>query len=125
MDWQVRAAVPIAYARLQVFVDGPLFVARGTPAVRLRELAAPLAWISAVGFALAWHKAAVGAQLVWIGAPLRITDKSFHAGLAEAKVLDTLDLIETALRKPVVPRRALQSLAGKLAFVAGLVVYVP
>jgi len=117
-----QALVPASSLRLQVFVDDPLFLVRGTAPRRRLELATAIAWISAIGFPLAWAKAARGPSVVWIGASLSISQTELEVSIPARKINEVLQIIEGALAKHVVPVKIIQSLAGKVSFMAGLVI---
>ena len=104
--------------RFQIYVDDPAFAIRSTP----RDLATALAWYSAEGYPLAWHKSSGGDSLEWIGAQLQINSEALSVSIPEKKCADLLNLSQSFLNgSPVTSRKDLRSYAGKVSFVAGLI----
>ena len=107
--------------RLQVYVDDPVFVARGPRAVVVRELAVGLLWAAALGYPIAWGKADGGSSLRWIGAQVTASAEVFSVEVPEDRAAELLRDIRDCLGKTVVSRRSVQQLAGRINFFAGLV----
>ena len=98
---------------MQMYVDDPLTVLRGSWD-RRRRLAATIviAW-SVMGFPIANHKAVLANTLVWIGMTLSIRPSSVHVEVPGPKVSELLALVEEASSCNVVSKKALRTLLGK------------
>ena len=107
-------------ARLQVYVDDPLLALRGTYARRRRLAARYLAILIVLGVRLAYHKAQLGDQVVWIGVEIRVAAWDVHASIPLQKLQDLLSIIETMEARNVILVKELHSLTGKCTNVATL-----
>ena len=107
--------------RMQMYVDDPLTVLRGSWD-RRRRLAATIviAW-SVMGFPIASHKAVLANTLVWIGMTLSIRPSSVHVEVPGPKVSELLALVEEASSCNVVSKKALRTLLGKSMAIASIV----
>lgn len=101
-------------ARVQVYVDDPLFTIRGTVERQRR-----LAWMI-MGFPMAFHKAVMSPKLTWIGISLQVSDNSVEVEVPEAKVAELLQLIAEVLSSNVVSKAVLRTCIGKLMAIASL-----
>ena len=112
-----------AEARLHIFVDDPIQIARGAPAQTLRIHMISIAWWLALGLQIAWHKGSRGAQVDWIGARLSLSthQRALRVSLPDAKRTELLASCQSALAVAGVSAAALRRLAGKCSWVAGLV----
>ena len=110
-------------ARVQVYVDDPLFTLRGT-AERVRRLAAvvSLAWMI-MGVPMAFHKAVMKPGLTWIGISLTVTETAVEVEVPEAKVVELRGLVQQILSQNVVAKKLLRTCVGKLMAIAS-VLYV-
>ena len=115
------ALVPEDRLRLHIYVDDPVYVARGTTEQRALALSTALLWATVAGFPLAWHKSDGGASLTWIGATITIASGHTQVSIPEDKVVDMLATCEEMKAKTTVPSRQVRKLAGRGSFVAGLV----
>jgi hypothetical protein len=107
--------------RAEVYVDDPVFVATGRPGEVLCQLTTALLWTAVLGFPVSWLKAEGGKSIRWIGAQVSVRPGSVEVSVPTDKVEELLTLINLTLEKPVVSRREMASLAGKLNFFAGLI----
>ena len=117
--------------RLQTYVDDPLACAAGTPEHRRHLLAQLVAWFLLVGFPCTWSKMRLGASAEWIGAELSFWDfvplfggSAVRVAIPPSRRAEVLALVEHALVVPVIRRDWFRTLAGKLAFVATVIVYI-
>ena len=123
-SWLARSTIAIAQPgtlRMEIYVDDPVYVAKGTLKQVARTFARALLWCMVVGLPIAWAKAEGGSQVRWIGAAVTFTPSEVVAFITEDKIQEILELISTALSKNKVSARFLRSLAGKLNFIAGIV----
>lgn len=107
--------------RVQVYVDDPAFVVAGEMAHAARVLSAALCWLLTLGLPVAWPKCDGGKSIKWIGAQFCISGRELTISLPPDKAGELLKEADAILARPVVPRTRLRSLAGRLAFLAGLV----
>ena len=106
--------------RLQVYVDDPLAVARGTPQRRERLFTMlTLAW-QVLGFPMALHKAQWGQRVDWIGIQLIWSNSSVVATVAEEKIAELTVLTNKILSKNVVANDELRTYCGKVQSLANL-----
>ena len=112
--------------RLNTYVDDPIAVIRGsTPARNLRKCLLILVW-RALGLPLAFPKAATGQTLDWIGLKMSVTETEIDCTISAQRVQEMRELTEEGLAKNVLPRRWLQTYAGKAnAFASLLVLWRP
>ena len=108
---------------VQTYVDDPLTILRGDNA-RQRRLACMISivWML-LGIPMAFHKAILADELVWIGVSLRLDAKQVTVEVTEAKILELVDMIEEMLTANLVPTKKLSSLVGKCMAIAS-VIYV-
>ena len=107
--------------RLQIYVDDPVFVARGAQASIHQELAVALLWTAVLGYPVSWGKADGGSQLRWIGADVVHRPGELVIEVPEDRAQALLEDIREMGRRSAVSRRAVQQLAGRLNFFAGLI----
>eukprot|EP00435_Cladocopium_sp_Y103_P021519 s4006_g5.t1 len=106
---------------MQVYVDDPLVAILAEPQ-RIKRLACVIAsaWMI-MGFPLAFHKATLAPQLVWIGVQLEVKVDSVVAEIPESKVSELIKLLRDTLRSNLVSIKSLRSLTGKLTSVASVI----
>lgn len=107
-------------ARLQTYVDDPLFAIRGSEERRKRLAAVILLGWSVMGFPLAFHKAILSDQLTWIGVDLHVGHDSIQAIVPEAKVVELRELLSESLRENVLPKKKLRTIIGKAMSIASV-----
>ena len=71
-------------------------------------------WAAALGFPIKLEKSDSGSCVKWIGAMLKVTDTEKSVTVTIPQVSQK---VKTALSRPVIGRKKLQSLAGALSFV--------
>ena len=71
-------------ARLQLYLDDPLWVLRGSRAVRDRALVTGLWAMLALGLRVAWHKGSRGQRLDWIGVQIGLTSEHVETAVPPA-----------------------------------------
>ena len=108
-------------ARVQTYVDDPLFTIRGSE-VRQRRLTAVIlvSWL-VMGFPLALHKATLGCKLTWIGVELSILPEGMEALVPEDKVMELRGLLHKMLLSNVVPKKMLRTVIGKAMSIASVI----
>ena len=109
-------------ARIQIYVDDPLSMWRGSvPMIRGMKCQLLLWWL-AVGLGISWPKMQHGSSVKWIGAIVSLRPKSAVClSLPEEYLLElqteALELGKTA----AAPARRLRQLAGKATWAAGFI----
>ena len=109
--------------RLQTFVDDPIIVVKGTEEEIHNMINTTLAWWSVVGLRIAWSKGGIGHSAEWIGANITINNEGDKVvvQVPADKINDWKVLVDSLFTKPLVSRKKLQQLAGKLNWAAGFV----
>lgn len=109
--------------RLQIFVDDPLIVARGTEAELNSIFNIVLLWWLALGLKVAWTKGALGIEAEWIGAKLVINDSEgfVKVMVTAVKLEEWRGLLERLDTKPLVGHKPLQQFTGKMSWAAGFI----
>ena len=109
--------------RLQTYVDDPLFTFDCTDPYHKERVGISLLWSQIAGYPLKLEKSDSGTEVKWIGAVIKADhdNHTISVTIPEDKVAELKSKVQTYLRRPVIGRRQLQSLAGALSFVAGLV----
>ena len=108
-------------ADLQVYVDDPWSVVRGTLMQRDRAIALMILTWRVLGVRLAFSKARRGLTIDWIGANLRILDPmTVRASIMENRVSEVKHLTSCMLEQNVVSIKELRSYTGKMQSMASL-----
>ena len=108
-------------ARIQIYVDDPLTVWRGTvEQVRVMRTIVLLWWI-ALGLEVAWSKVQHGKSVKWIGAMVTITANGVTLSLPEDYAKELGAEAESILKCSTVAVQKLRRLAGKAAWAGGFV----
>ena len=76
LGWSGQALFSTGETRIQVCVDDPCRVWRGTPAVRSWNKVILLLWWLVVGPAIFWKKLQIGRQVKWIGVQIQLEEKA-------------------------------------------------
>ena len=110
--------------RMQMYVDDPVYSASGQqPEARL-TIASALLWAACAGFPFAWHKCDGGCSLRWVGAVASVSSDTASIIIPE----DTAEKLAAACKKMLgtntVSRKSLQEFAGRMSFVAALVLTI-
>ena len=113
----------ISRCRLQIFVDDPLIVARGTVEQLNSIFNVILLWWLTLGLKVAWTKGAVGTDAEWIGAKLTVDDQAgfVRVSVTSSKVDEWRVLLQRLNTQPTVGRKALQQFTGKMSWAAGFI----
>lgn len=108
---------------LQVYVDDPIITYDVADPFHKTHLGCFLLWAAVMGFPLKLEKSDGGSDVKWIGARLHIHDlsKTLTLTIPAEKISELYETVSRMLSRPVVGRKQLQSLAGALSFVAGIV----
>ena len=107
--------------RTQIYVDDPIFVARGNQRDRTRSFTKALLCLAIFGYPLAWHKAAAGARLTWIGAEVEVSRTEVRVRIPKPKVESLTTEAKQILSKDIVSIRSMRSFSGQVSFFAGLI----
>ena len=104
-------------------MDDPLFTFDPTDPQHRKRIGISLLWSQVAGFPLKLEKSDSGTEVKWIGAKIKANheDQTISVTIPEDKVAELKSKVQTYLKRPVIGRRQLQSLAGALSFVAGVV----
>ncbi len=106
---------------LSIYVDDPNFVITGVRFFRDGALATiALVW-NAVGFPLAFRKAARGKVVDWIGGTFTVARDRVSLRVKESILSDLKEQVQQALKVNVCSRKAIRSLAGRACHVASVV----
>jgi hypothetical protein len=111
-------------SRVQTYVDDPLFACRGVKAVRTNVFAVNVLWLAIVGLPLSWGKATAGLHIDWIGVHLAWSADATVLEIPSSKVEELRGLLVGIGSKKIIPIRQLRSVAGKLNFFGGVVIYM-
>ena len=108
-------------ARIQLYVDDPLTVWRGTPGqIRTMKTVCLLWWI-ALGLEVAWAKVQHGTSVKWIGAQVTVAEDKVALSLPAEFAQGLAKDAESYLAQTVVPAQKLRRLAGKAAWAGGFI----
>lgn len=107
-------------ARLQTYVDDPIFSIRGDEERRTRVAAIVLVAWSLMGFPVAFHKATLSNNVVWIGIELTIQEDGIEAKVPEAKVHELQSMMNEALMANVLSKKTLRTMIGKAMSIASV-----
>ena len=111
-------------ARLQVYVDDPWSIWRGSPEARRHNRAVLLLWWLVLGPPLSWSKVQLGRQVKWIGVVVRLVGNTVHLELDERFIEDIAGDVEETLGFTWVAVGRLRKLAGKVEWAAGIIPYL-
>ena len=106
--------------RSQLYVDDPILACAGTEQSRTRSFArVVLVWLS-LGARFAWQKARLGKSVEWIGAIYSASPGQVSAAISEKRIQKIEQEITRHLSAKGMTRK-LDSVAGELSWVAGIV----
>lgn len=116
-----RSRTHLPEAFLQVYVDDPLAIMVGSES-RLRRLACMISVVWALlGFPVAYHKAVLAPDVVWIGVRLVVSQKQVMVEVPEAKITEIKELVDSALEENVYSVKKLRTLIGKCMAIASVI----
>ena len=106
--------------RLEIYVDDPFAIARGTPQ-RRRIIFGKLtaAWL-VMGLPLAFRKAVRGMDVPWIGVQFIIQSGQVVATIPAEKLSEVRGMTQDLAKGNVIPKKILRTFAGKMQSVASL-----
>ena len=110
-----------SHVRVEIFVDDPLYIARGSQSRIASELTLAVGWAVALGYPLAWSKASGGDAVTWIGATISAAADAVSISVPPGKVLEATAMLADLHGSGYTTAQQLASLAGKLSFFSGLV----
>ena len=110
--------------RVQVYVDDPCTVWRGTPEVRSWNKVILLLWWFVVGPAISWKKLQIGRQVKWIGVQVQLEEKAVAITLPDKFIAELLVEVEQLPLAAAVPTGRLRKLAGRAEWTASVVPYL-
>ena len=115
-----RRARSLEECRLQIYVDDPWAVARGTAARRQIIFAKLTALWLVVGLPIAFHKASRGQDVKWIGVQFTLQKGQIVCTIPADKLLELKSLTLAYTKKNIISKKDLRSFAGKMQSVASL-----
>lgn len=107
--------------RLQVYVDDPFAIIKGTEAEQKRTACLVVVMWSIMGFPIATNKAVLASSLVWIGVRLQIHERTVVAEVPESKVAELDMLLADSLKPNVISKKNLRTLIGKAMATASVI----
>ena len=106
--------------RMQVYVDDPVLVVRGSRRGRREQVALlMLAW-SVLGIGLAVRKGQLGPRVDWIGFTFTIRPRAVIAAILASRLQEVRQLTEEIARANVVSIKVLRTYVGKVQSLASL-----
>ena len=115
------AIVPQDEVRLAVYVDDPVFGARGPASRAAASFGLAVLWIMCLGFPLSVAKLEGGHSLSWIGVQYVVLPAAVRLTVPQDKVEELSAFTGDIADKAVVSLTTVRRFAGKLAFVAGVI----
>ena len=109
---------------IQIYVDDPVATFDVMdPNHKIELWPVALLRITITGFPIKLEKSDSGGDIKWIGARIKVNDnkRTITVTIPQDKIEDLSSRLKQIRSKPVVGRKQLQSLAGALSFVAGIV----
>ena len=111
----------LAGSRLEVYVDDPWTGLPGSAESIDEEITTLLVGWELLGLSVAYHKAAMGKDLKWIGMQVTVHHDSVEARIPEDKIRDISDMAKSYLTKNVVAGKELRSFIGKVMNIASVI----
>ena len=108
-------------SRLQVYVDDPWTGLSGSPETIDEEVMTLLVGWELLGLPVAYHKAAIGKDLKWIGMQITVHQDSVEVRIPEDKIKDIDGMARAFLGKNLVPDKELRTFIGKVMNVASVI----
>ena len=111
---------------LQVYVDDPLAILKGTDK-RLRRLVCIISAVWMIlGIPMAFHKAVMSHTVTWIGVTIEVTATDITVEVTSAKVTELISLLKESLQGNVIPIKKLRTVIGKcMSFASVIYVWRP
>ena len=108
---------------IQIYVDDPIMVYDSEDRDHRLHLGVSLLWAAVAGFPIKLEKSDSGQEVKWIGATIKAEPltKQVVVTIPKEKCDELCMTITKHLNRPIIGRRQLQSLAGTLSFIAGVV----
>ena len=117
-----QSLFPSDVLRLQCFVDDPIAAIRGS-AREPRTIAATIMIIwETLKCKLSHSKGQMGQGVSWIGGELKLQPSVIHAQIKPAIIEDIIDTLHSIQSVNLIPKKTLESLAGKINHVASLLI---
>ena len=110
--------------RIQVYVDDPWTVWRGSDEARARNLGLLLLWWRVLGPPISWKKIQVGKEVKWIGVHIHILRGGVDLTIDPDFVSDLLTDIQELSDGKEITVALLRKVAGKAEWAAGLIPYL-
>ena len=112
----------IRRARIQIYVDDPMTIWRGTaPMIRGMKTQLLLWWL-AIGLGISWPKVQHGTQVKWIGALVTLnTNAAICLSLPKEYLLEIKNEAAAIAQTTATPARRIRQLAGKATWAAGFI----
>ena len=108
-------------ARLEVYVDDPWTgIAGNENDIELDVLTLLIGW-ELIGLPVAYHKAAFGDELKWVGVQLKATTSAVEVSIPADKIQDIERMALSYLSQNLVPDKELRSFIGKVMNIASVI----
>ena len=102
--------------RLQIFVDDPLFTARGTRPNRRRALSIAIIFWMSMGLAFSWRKRQLGCSVIWIGVQMDATKDEITLAVQARFVQKLLTEVRELRKLRSIPVKRMRSFVGGLTW---------
>ena len=108
-------------ARLEVYVDDPWAGITGTAEDIENDVIALLVGWELLGMPVAYHKAAFGTDLKWVGVQLKVNLDTVEVSIPADKVEEVEQMASGFLKHNLVPDKELRSFIGKVMNIASVI----
>ena len=107
--------------RLEIYVDDPWAVFKGTPE-EIKQLAATvlIGW-DLLGFPVAYQKASLSSTLKWIGMDIEVRYRAVEVHIPGEKLEEIKAMTRAFLQTNLIPDKELRSYIGKCMNIAGII----
>ena len=108
-------------SRLQIYVDDPLALMRGTTE-QIHDMCNKILWLwLTLGLQISWKKGTLGSHVEWIGSHIepRNYDKTIILTVTQEKLSEWKHLLIQLIKKPTVSRKLLVQFTGKMSWASG------
>ncbi|CAK0852125.1 unnamed protein product, partial [Prorocentrum cordatum] len=118
----VQSCVNQSHARMQLYLDDPIWTLSGTRAQRDRQLGLALWILIGLGVRIAWHKAARGPAVAWIGATIAadVASREMTVAIPASTIEELLALLVRLGNGATISLKVFKQCIGEHSWVAGL-----
>ena len=106
--------------RLSIYTDDPIAVVKGRRSSRNHFIGILVLLWRALGLRLAFHKAARGSEVVWVGYRLKVSTEQVVISVKDELLQEIKQMIQKLTKNNIVALKDLESFAGKCNHVAGM-----